>query len=67
MRRHPNPAAALLSELIDAFPAFQDSALCDGQRLTFARKAQVRPEKGKGTQVAKTIMFSDSPQTGFVH
>jgi hypothetical protein len=41
-RRHPTPAAALVSELVESFPGFQDSGLYDGATVTFARKAQVR-------------------------
>uniref|UniRef100_A0A7S0S2W2 Queuosine 5'-phosphate N-glycosylase/hydrolase n=1 Tax=Chlamydomonas leiostraca TaxID=1034604 RepID=A0A7S0S2W2_9CHLO len=39
-RQHPAPAAALVSELVESFPGFQDSALYDGATVTFARKAQ---------------------------
>uniref|UniRef100_A0A7S3QND4 Queuosine 5'-phosphate N-glycosylase/hydrolase n=1 Tax=Dunaliella tertiolecta TaxID=3047 RepID=A0A7S3QND4_DUNTE len=39
-QKNPTPAAAMVSELTDTFPGFQDSALLDGQQVAFARKAQ---------------------------
>jgi hypothetical protein len=39
--RHPAPASALVEELCDVIPGFADTALYEGTRVVYARKAQV--------------------------
>ncbi len=41
VRRSETPAASLVSELVDALPAYSDQGLYEGEKVVFARKAQV--------------------------